>query len=197
MKDRSTREVFGDYIDIYDMTQAVEDGATRPVYYESRVIKLKLNEETLKQIDAEYELMANNADPEVVQKSKRKLAQMEAVLGNDQTINSLVDDILEHYENYRENMLTGKAMIVAYSRAIAMKIYNRILELRPGWTQKAAVVMTENNKDPEEWRSVIGNKHHKDELAKKFKDNDSELKIAIVVDMWLTGFDVPSMVIWM
>ena len=193
MKDRSTREVFGDYIDIYDMTQAVEDGATRPVYYESRVIKLRLNEETLEQIDAEYELMANNADPEVVQKSKRKMAQMEAVLGNDQTVESLVDDILDHYEKYRENMLTGKAMIVAYSRAIAMKIYNRILELRPGWKQKVAVVMTENNKDPEEWRSVIGNKHHKDELAKKFKDNDSPLKIAIVVDMWLTGFDVPSM----
>lgn len=193
MKDRSTREVFGDYIDVYDMTQAVEDGATRPVYYESRVIKLKLNEETLKQIDAEYELLANNADPEVIQKSKRKLGQMEAVLGNDQTIESLVNDILEHYENYRENMLTGKAMIVAYSREIAMKIYNRILELRPGWTKKVAVVMTENNKDPEEWRSVIGNKRHKEELAKKFKDNDSPLKIAIVVDMWLTGFDVPSM----
>ena len=147
----------------------------------------------MEQIDAEYELMANNADPEVVQKSKRKMAQMEAVLGNDQTVESLVDDILDHYEKYRENMLTGKAMIVAYSRAIAMKIYNRILELRPGWKQKVAVVMTENNKDPEEWRSVIGNKHHKDELAKKFKDNDSPLKIAIVVDMWLTGFDVPSM----
>ncbi|MCD7771833.1 MAG: DUF3387 domain-containing protein, partial [Oscillospiraceae bacterium] len=192
-KDRSTREVFGDYIDIYDMTQAVEDGATRPVYYESRVIKLKLDEATLKLIDTEYDIMANNADPDVVEKSKRTLGQMEAVLGNDETINSLVCDILDHYENYRENLLTGKALIVAYSRAIAMKIYNRILELRPGWTEKIAVVMTESNKDPEEWRKVIGNKHHKDELAKEFKDNDSPLKIAIVVDMWLTGFDVPSL----
>lgn len=192
-KDRSTREVFGDYIDIYDMTQAVEDGATRPVYYESRVIKLHLDEPTLRLIDAEYDIMANNADPQVIEKSKKQLGQMEAVLGNDQTINSLVCDILDHYENNRASLLTGKAMIVAYSRSIALKIYNRILELRPSWTEKVAVVMTESNKDPEEWRKVIGNKHHKEELAQKFKDNNSQLKIAIVVDMWLTGFDVPSL----
>ena len=192
-KDRSTREVFGDYIDIYDMTQAVEDGATRPVYYESRVIKLNLDETTLKSIDAEYDLMALNADEEVIEKSKRELGQMEAVLGNDNTINSLVCDILDHYENNREKLLTGKAMIVAYSRPIAMKIYKRILELRPDWTEKVGVVMTSGNNDPEEWRQIIGNKRHKNELAKKFKDNDSPMKIAIVVDMWLTGFDVPSL----
>ncbi|WP_027438437.1 type I restriction endonuclease subunit R [Lachnospira multipara] len=193
MKDRSTREVFGDYIDIYDMTQAVEDGATRPVYYESRVIKLKLDPDTLKLIDTEYDIMANNADPEVIEKSKKELGQMEAILGNDETIASLVDDILNHYENYRENLLTGKAMIVAYSRPIALKIYRRILEIRPGWKEKVAVVMTESNKDPEDWREIIGNKRHRDELAKQFKDNESPLKIAIVVDMWLTGFDVPSL----
>ena len=188
-KDRSTREVFGDYIDIYDMTQAVEDGATRPVYYESRVIHLKLDEKTLHLIDDEYDLMAENADPYVIEKSKKELGQMEAILGADQTIRSLVDDILDHYENY----LTGKAMIVAYSRPIAMKIYKRILELRPAWTEKVAVVMTQGNNDPEEWREVIGNKAHKEDMARKFKDNDSPLKIAIVVDMWLTGFDVPSL----
>lgn len=193
MKDRSTREVFGDYIDIYDMTQAVEDGATRPVYYESRVIKLKLDPDTLKLIDTEYDIMANNADPEVIEKSKKELGQMEAILGNDETIASLVDDILDHYENHRANLLTGKAMIVAYSRAIALKIYRRILEIRPGWEEKVAVVMTERNKDPEDWREIIGNKRHRDELAKQFKDNESPLKIAIVVDMWLTGFDVPSL----
>ena len=192
-KDRNTREVFGDYIDIYDMTQAVEDGATRPVYYESRVIKLKFDEATLHLIDQEYDIMANNADPEVVEKSKKELGQMEAVLGNDATIDSLVNDILDHYENYRADLLTGKAMVVAYSRAIAMKIYNRILELRPSWKEKVKVVMTESNKDPEEWRAVIGNKRRRDELAKEFKDNNSEMKIAIVVDMWLTGFDVPSL----
>ncbi|SEF86608.1 type I restriction enzyme, R subunit [Eubacterium ruminantium] len=193
LKDRSTREVFGDYIDIYDMTQAVEDGATRPVYYESRVIKLKLDQETMELIDAEYDLMAENADPDVIQKSKKQLGQMEAILGNESTIDSLVTDILDHYENNREHLLTGKAMIVAYSRAIAIKIYRRIMELRPDWTEKVAVVMTENNSDPEDWRQIIGNKHHRDELAKIFKDNESPLKIAIVVDMWLTGFDVPSM----
>ena len=193
MRDRSTREVFGDYIDIYDMTQAVEDGATRPVYYESRVIKLKLDESTLKLIDKEYDLMAANADEEVVQKSKRELGQMEAILGNDKTIDSLVNDIIDHYENYREGLLTGKAMIVAYSRPIAMKIYKKILELRPLWTEKVGIVMTDSNKDPEEWKEIVGNKRHRDEMAKKFKDNDSPLKIAIVVDMWLTGFDVPSL----
>ena len=192
-KDRNTCEVFGDYIDIYDMTQAVEDGATRPVYYESRVIKLKFDEVTLHLIDKEYDIMANNADPEVVQKSKKELGQMEAILGNDATIDSLVNDILDHYENYRAELLTGKAMVVAYSRAIAMKIYNRILEMRPSWKEKVKVVMTESNKDPEEWRAVIGNKRRRDELAKEFKDNNSEMKIVIVVDMWLTGFDVPSL----
>ena len=152
-----------------------------------------MDDATLKLIDQEYDLMANNADPEVIEKSKKELGQMEAILGNEKTINSLVDDILNHYENYRENLLTGKAMIVAYSRSIAMKIYERILHERPSWTEKVAIVMTGSNKDPEEWNKVIGNKHHRDELAKEFKDNDSPLKIAIVVDMWLTGFDVPSL----
>ncbi|WP_337366401.1 type I restriction endonuclease subunit R [Phascolarctobacterium sp.] len=193
LKDRSTREVFGDYIDIYDMTQAVEDGATRPVYYESRVIKLKLDQRTLQLIDDEYDLMANNADPEVIEKSKHELGRMEALLGSDATVNSLVDDILNHYENNRENLLTGKALIVAYSRTIAMKIYYRIMELRTDWQEKVAVVMTSGNNDPEGWREIIGNKRHKEELAKRFKDDENPLKIAIVVDMWLTGFDVPSL----
>ena len=192
-KDKSTREVFGDYIDIYDMTQAVEDGATRPVYYESRVVKLKLDENTLRTIDKEYDLMAAQADQGVIEQSKHELSRMEAILGNDATINTLVTDILDHYENNRENLLTGKAMIVAYSREIAMKIYRRILVIHPDWTEKVAVVMTSSNKDPEEWRDVIGNKAHKNEIAQKFKDNNSPLKIAIVVDMWLTGFDVPSL----
>lgn len=192
-KDRNTQEVFGNYIDIYDMTQAVEDGATRPVYYESRVVKLNLDKETLKKIDDEYDLMAQNADPEVVEASKKKLGQMEAILGNDNTIHSLVNDIIDHYENYRENLLTGKAMIVAYSRPIALKIYEEILKLRPNWKEKVGVVMTSSNDDPEDWRKIIGNKSHKEALARKFKDNKDPLKIAIVVDMWLTGFDVPSL----
>lgn len=192
-RDRNTQAVFGNTIDIYDMTQAVEDGATRPVYYESRVVKLQLDDDTLQLIDREYDQMEQEADPDVVWKSKQQLGRMEAVLGNPQTIDSLVRDILDHYENHRAPLLTGKAMIVAYSRAIALQIYHRLLELRPGWTEKAAVVMTESNKDPEEWRKVIGNKARREELAREFKDNASPLKIAIVVDMWLTGFDVPSL----
>lgn len=192
-KDRNTREVFGDYIDIYDMTQAVEDGATRPVYYESRVVHIKLDENVLNLIDATYDLLEQQADAVTIEKSKKMLGQMESVLGAVETIDSLCKDIVEHYEKNRENLLTGKAMIVAYSRPIAMKIYRKILELRPTWTEKLAVVMTGSNNDPEEWKEIVGNKAHKEELARKFKDNDDSLKIAIVVDMWLTGFDVPSL----
>lgn len=192
-KDKSTTEVFGNYIDIYDMTQAVEDGATRPVYYESRVIHLKLDESVLKRIDEEYDLMAESAEEHVLEKSKRELGRMESILGADQTLEALVNDIIQHYEENREQELTGKAMIVAYSRAIAMKIYDKILEKRPNWTEKLGVIMTSGNNDPEDWHNIIGNKRHKDEMAKKFKDNEDPFKIAIVVDMWLTGFDVPSL----
>ena len=193
LRDRNTREVFGDYIDVYDMTQAVEDGATRPVFYESRVIHLHLDEEVLMDIDREYDLVAEQAEPYVVEKSKKELGRMESILGAPQTIDALCTDILHHYEDYRQYELTGKAMIVAYSRPIALSIYHRLLEMRPNWTEKLAVVMTSSNDDPEEWRAIIGNKRHKEELAKRFKDNDDPLKIAIVVDMWLTGFDVPSL----
>lgn len=192
-KDRNTREVFGDYIDVYDMTQAVEDGATRPVYYESRVIHLKLDQNTLALIDATYDILEQQANATTIEKSKKMLGQMESVLGADSTIQSLCEDIISHYENYRANLLTGKAMIVAYSRPIAMKIYRKILELRPAWAEKVGVVMTGGNNDPEEWKAIIGTKSHKEELARKFKDNNDPMKIAIVVDMWLTGFDVPSL----
>ena len=192
-KDRNTREVFGDYIDIYDMTQAVEDGATRPVYYESRVIKLHLDKDTLALIDATYDALEQQSDAATIEKSKKMLGQMESVLGADSTIQSLCEDIVDHYEKYRANLLTGKAMIVAYSRPIAMKIYRKLLELRPAWKEKIGVVMTSGNNDPEDWKAIIGTKSHKEELARKFKDNDDPMKIAIVVDMWLTGFDVPSL----
>lgn len=192
-KDRNTREVFGDYIDIYDMTQAVEDGATRPVYYESRVIHLTLDKNTLALIDSTYDLLAQQADEATIEKSKKMMGQMESVLGAESTIASLVDDIVTHYESNRANLLTGKAMIVAYSRPIAMKIYRRLLAVRPEWKDKVGVVMTGGNNDPEDWKEVIGTKSHKEELARKFKDNNDPMKIAIVVDMWLTGFDVPSM----
>ena len=193
-KDRDTREVFGDDIDVYDMTQAVKDGATRPVYYESRVIKLKLNDEVLAQIDAEYDRLRQEGASETdLEENKKEMSHMDALLGNDITVNDLVNDIITHYEDNRQYVCCGKAMIVAYSRPIAMKIYKRILDLRPDWTEKVKVVMTSGNKDPEEWADIIGGKAHKKELAKKFKDENDAMKIAIVVDMWLTGFDVPSL----
>jgi len=192
-KDRDTREVFGEYIDIYDMTQAVEDGATRPVYYESRVMNLGLNEDVLRQIDTTYELLARSADERDIERSKKELGNMEAILAAPETIDTLCRDIVAHYEGSRESLFTGKAMIVAYSRTIAMDIYRKLLELRPGWAEKVKVVMTSGNNDPEQWRAIIGNKTYKKELARKFKDNGDPMKIAIVVDMWLTGFDVPSL----
>ncbi len=192
-KDRNTIEVFGNYIDIYDMTQAVEDGATRPVYYESRVVKLKLDKATLKKIDDEYDVLAEEADSAAIEKSKQMLGGLDSILSNDTTINSLVTDILKHYEDTRENYLTGKAMIVAYDRKCAMKIYKKILDIHPNWNEKVKIVMTEGKKDPVEWHKFVGNKAYRDRLATIFKDDESEFKIAIVVDMWLTGFDVPSL----
>ena len=193
-KDKDTREVFGDYIDVYDMTQAVKDGATCPVFYESRVVNLKLDEETIKAIDAEYEALADEgATPLQIEESMHQMSHLEEILGAPETIDSLVRDILKHYEENRQYELTGKAMIVAFSRPIAIRIYKRILELRPDWIEKVKVVMTGSNNDPEEWHDIVGNKQYKKELAKKFKDDKDPMKIAIVVDMWLTGFDVPSL----
>ena len=121
------------------------------------------------------------------------MSHLEEILGAPATIDSLCQDIIKHYEENRQYELTGKAMIVAYSRPIAMSIYHRLLELRPEWTDKVKVVMTGSNQDPEEWHDIIGNKQYKKELAKRFKDDNDPMKIAIVVDMWLTGFDVPSL----
>lgn len=193
LEDRNTIEVFGNYIDIYDMTQAVEDGATVPIYYESRVIKLNLDQKILDQIDKKYEELADEAEPGAIRTSKQNLSRLESLLDRDEIITSLCTDIIDHYETYRQYEQSGKVMVVGYSRPIAMDIYYKMLELRPTWKDKIAVVMTGSNQDPAEWKHIIGNKAHKEALANKFKDNSSELKIAIVVDMWLTGFDVPSM----
>ncbi|VTU60043.1 type I restriction-modification system restriction subnit [Lactobacillus reuteri JCM 1112] [Dolosigranulum pigrum] len=191
--DKDTQEVFGHYIDIYDMTQAVEDGATKPVYYENRVINLGLNEDVLIQIDQKYDELSTKANELDIEASKRELSRLEQIIGSDKAIHTLTDDIIQHYEETREWLLTGKAMIVAYNRRIAIKIYQTLLQQRPEWQEKVEVVVTANNNDPEEWKKIIGTKSDKDELAKRFKDNNDPFKIAIVVDMWLTGFDVPSL----
>ncbi|KLI17221.1 type I restriction endonuclease subunit R [Brachyspira hyodysenteriae] len=192
--DRNTKDVFGDYIDCYDMTQAVEDDVTVPIYYEGRVNHLKLDEEMLKKADEEYTMMLENneATEEAIEKSKKELSKMDAILGADDVIDSLCKDIIAHYEK-RKNVLIGKAFIVAYSRTIGIKIYKKILELKPDWENMIKPVMTTSNKDPVEWGKMLGSKSHRDNLAKEFKDKTSNFKIAVVVSMWLTGFDVPPL----
>ena len=193
LEDRNTREIFGDYIDVYDMTQSVEDQSTKPVYYESRVVALHLDPNALEKLDAAYKDFADQADEAAVEKSKRELGGLDAIFDTPETIDALCRDIINHYESNRADILAGKALIVAYSRPIAMKIYYRIMELKPDWQDKVGVVMTMSNQDPEEWFKVCGGSRHKKEMENKFKNDDDPLKIAIVVDMWLTGFDVPSL----
>ena len=192
--DKNTRILFGDYIDIYDMTQAVLDNATVPIYYENRVAKLKLDEEVLKEIDDEYNYIVENdeADADTVNKSKEELAKLETVIGSQDRLDILSKDIIEHYEQ-RSDILNGKAMIVCMTRKIAINLYKEILNKRPDWNNKIKVVLTDNNNDPTEWHEIVGNKKYRDDLAIEFKNEDSELKIVIVVDMWLTGFDVPDL----
>ena len=192
--DKNTRILFGDYIDIYDMTQAVLDNATVPIYYENRVAKLKLDEEVLKEIDDEYNYIVENdeADADTVNKSKEELAKLETVIGSQDRLDILSKDIIEHYEQ-RADILNGKAMIVCMTRKIAINLYKEILNKRPDWNNKIKVVLTDNNNDPTEWHEIVGNKKYRDDLAIEFKNEDSELKIVIVVDMWLTGFDVPDL----
>lgn len=192
--DKNTRILFGDYIDIYDMTQAVLDNATVPIYYENRVAKLKLDEEVLKEIDDEYNYIVENdeADAETVNKSKEELAKLETVIGSQDRLDMLSKDIIEHYEQ-RADILNGKAMIVCMTRKIAINLYKEILNKRPDWNNKIKVVLTDNNNDPTEWHEIVGNKKYRDDLAIELKNEDSELKIVIVVDMWLTGFDVPDL----
>ena len=191
--DRDTKEVFGDYIDVYDMTQAVEDGATRPVYYESRVVNLNLNEEVLKKLDDEFDRLAEEgATEEQINKARQDHSGIKQILCHPDTIDSLCRDIIDHYEKNRQQELTGKAMIVAYNKDAAVKIYRKMLELRPDWKDMMHVVASAANTDKEEWHDVIQPKMNK-EYAALFKEDNSPMKIAIVVDMWLTGFDVPSL----
>ncbi|MBQ2226200.1 MAG: type I restriction endonuclease subunit R [Methanobrevibacter sp.] len=191
--DRSTREVFGNYIDIYDMTQSVEDGATVPISYESRIAEIGLDETVLNQIDQKYWELKKEAEEHNIERSKRELSKMESLLGAPEIIADICQDIINHYEDNRAQELTGKAMIVAYSRPIAIKIYEKILKLRPNWNEKVKIVMSSSNNDPEEWYDIIGDKSYKKQLENKFKDDEDPMKIAIVVDMWLTGFDMPSL----
>lgn len=194
--DKNTPAVFGDYIDIYDMTQAVEDGSTVKIYYESRIIKLDLPEGL--DIDAEYDEITEFQEQTDRERLKSKWSRLEALAGAEQRIQKLAADMVNHFEA-REKAMFGKSMIVVMSRRIAIDIYQEIVKLRPDWHSDdddkgiIKIVMTGTSSDPEHWQPFIGNRKRRDHLARRMKDVDDELKIVIVRDMWLTGFDVPSM----
>ena len=192
--DKSTYGVFGDLIDVYDMTQAVEDGATVKIYYESRLAKVKLDSYQMNLIDNEYYNMQVNEGVEdyIVEQSQKQMSRMEQIICDEDRIKQVVKDIIQHYED-RENLVEGKAMIVAYSRKAAYMMYQELLNQRPDWVNKVKMVMTTNNQDSEEMAKLIGTKKTQKEREDEFRDLNSEFKIVIVVDMWLTGFDVPSL----
>lgn len=198
--DKNTKAVFGDYISVYDITQSVEDGNTVRIYYESRIVKIDFTEDFYN-IDDEYEEITEYQEETQQESLKRKWARLEAVVGSGPRVMTIAKDIVEHFENRQQSMETpvGKAMIVAMSRRIAVDLYNEIIALRPHWHSdellkgKIKVVMTGSSSDPVEWQKHIGNKKTRETLAKRMKDNNDELEIVIVRDMWLTGFDVPSL----
>ena len=193
-KDKQTTDIFGDIIDVYDMTQSVIDGSTVKLYYESRLAKVWTNDEVLKQIDQYYNDLeeSGRADVASIEKSKKEMAKIKIILEDDDMIDLFARDILEHYDE-RKGFLNGKAMIVTQTRVAAAKLYKRIIELRPNYKDKTILVVTESNKDTEEQRKLFGNSQYRKELGEEFKKDDSKYKIAIVCDMWLTGFDVPDL----
>ena len=192
--DKSTYGVFGDLIDVYDMTQAVEDGATVKIYYESRLAKVKLDQSTMNLIDEEYFNMQVKEDVEsyTVEQSQKQMSRMEKIICDEDRIRQVVKDIISHYEE-RKTQVAGKAMIVAYSRTAAYLMYKEMIKQRPDFENKVKMVMTTNNGDDEEMAKLIGTKKDQKKREEEFRDLDSEFKIVIVVDMWLTGFDVPAL----
>ena len=198
--DINTKAIFGDYIDVYDISRAVEDGATVPIYYESRLARIQLDENEKPRIDAEIaELTENEVDTEQ-ERLKKKWASVEAVVGSEKRLSLIADDLVRHFES-RITALDGKAMIVCMSRRICVALYDSIVELRPDWHSEndeegaIKVVMTGSATDPLEWQQHIGKrqKARRELLAKRIKKESDPLKIVIVCDMWLTGFDAPCM----
>jgi type I restriction enzyme R subunit len=196
--DRSTPAVFGDYIDKYDILRAVEDGATVPIYYESRLARIELNDTLLSEIDPEFEQITEAEEESGKQKLKTKWAALEAMVGAEDRIKLVVRDLVQHFEK-RLDTMDGKAMIVCMSRRICVDIYNALKEIRPDWHSKdesegfMKIVMSGSASDHIDWQSHIRNKVGREDLAKRFKDPGSTLKLVIVRDMWLTGFDCPSL----
>ena len=193
-KDKSTSNVFGQVIDTYDMTQAIMDGSTVPIMYEARMARVGLNQKLLDEIDDYYNMLETEEGVEdyKIAESKKEMAKMEQIIEDPDRLEMIVRDIINHYEDIQTSV-ANKAMVVAYSRKSAYTMYKKFLELRPDWENKIHMVITSNNKDDEEMQKAIGSKKDKKQLEVDFKDMDSEFKIAIVVDMWLTGFDVPGL----
>lgn len=196
--DKNTQAVFGDYIDVYDIQQAVDDGATVRIYYENRLAKLNLKEEEKPRIDAEFEELTESEEINSQQRLKSKWARLEAIVGNEHRINLIARDIVNHFED-RNAVLEGKAMIVCMSRRICVALYKAIVEIKPEWhhddDDKGAikVVMTGSSSDPWDFQPHVRSKQRRKDLGERLKDPKDKMKIAIVRDMWLTGFDAPAM----
>lgn len=196
--DKSTRAVFGDYIDVYDLTRAVEDGATVKIFYESRLAKVSLSADDYEALDAMAEEITEQVEDETARRAKSRWARLEAVVGAEDRLDLIAQDIVEHWEKRREAMI-GKAMIVAMSRRIAVRLYEKIVALRPDWHDedpqkgKIKVVMTGSAADPPEFQPHLHSKDVRKELKARAKDSDNPLELVIVRDMWLTGFDAPSL----
>jgi type I restriction enzyme R subunit len=196
--DANTRAVFGDYISIYDIQRAVQDGATVPIYYESRLAKLALDEAERPKIDPDFEEVTEGEEVERKEKLKTKWAQLEAIVGAEKRLKLVAQDIVEHFERRLEAM-DGKAMIVCMSRRICVELYRELVRLRPTWADEddargaIKVVMTGSASDPADWQPHIRNKPRREALANRFRDPRDPLRVVLVRDMWLTGFDAPSL----
>ena len=198
LKDANTRAVFGDYISIYDIQRAVEDEATVPIYYESRLAKLDIDESVRPTIDPEFEEATEGEEVERKEKLKTRWAQLEAIVGAEKRLKLVAQDIVSHFEQ-RLEALDGKAMVVCMSRRICVTLYRELVRLRPDWRHEdddkgnLKVVMTGAASDPPDWQPLIRNKTRREALAKRFRNVDDPLRMVLVRDMWLTGFDAPSL----
>ncbi len=198
LTDKNTRAVFGDYISVYDIQRAVEDGATVPIYYEGRLARLELREAERPRIDPDFEEATEGEEVAKKEKLKSKWARLEAMVGTEKRVNLIARDLVEHFEN-RLDAMDGKALVVGMSRRICVDLYDALVRLRPHWhaedDQHGAIkiVMTGDATDPPDWQQHIRNKSRREDIATRFKDPADPLRIVIVRDMWLTGFDVPCL----